>query len=85
MSASAAAPMPAPRWLLTACYLYTIDTYGYPPTIDDGIEALADLRALGFRYVELEGVGDEHIRAVHAAAGWSRIPAGCRTSAPTRR
>jgi sugar phosphate isomerase/epimerase len=51
--------------LLTSCYLYTIDTYGYPPSIDDGLKALEDQRELGFRYVELEGVGAEHIRAMH--------------------
>lgn len=52
--------------LLTACYLYTIDTYGYPPTIEEGLKAIDDLRELGFKYIELEGVGEEHIRAVHA-------------------
>lgn len=53
--------------LLTACYLYTIDRYGYPPTLDDGLKAVDELRALGFRYIELEGVGAEHIRAMHGA------------------
>ena len=52
--------------LLTACYLYTIDTYGYPPTIENGLKAIDDLREMGFKYIELEGVGEEHIRAVHA-------------------
>ena len=51
--------------LLTAAYLYTIDNYGYPPSIEDGLKAIADLRELGFSYIELEGVGAEHIRAVH--------------------
>ena len=51
--------------LLTACYLYTIDTYGYPPTIENGLKAVDELRELGFKYIELEGVGAEHIRAVY--------------------
>ncbi|HYF51166.1 MAG TPA: sugar phosphate isomerase/epimerase family protein [Planctomycetota bacterium] len=51
---------------LTACYLYTIDMYGYPPTIEQGLKAIDDLRELGFKYIELEGVGEEHIKAVHA-------------------
>jgi len=51
--------------LLTACYLYTIDTYGYPPTIEEGLKALDELRELGFTYVELEGVGADHIKAMH--------------------
>ncbi|HEY3319025.1 MAG TPA: sugar phosphate isomerase/epimerase family protein [Planctomycetota bacterium] len=50
---------------LTACYLYTIDTYGYPPSIEDGLKAIGDLQALGFRYIELEGVGAEHIRSMY--------------------
>jgi sugar phosphate isomerase/epimerase len=51
--------------LLTSCYLYTIDTYGYPPSLEDGLRALDDQRELGFRYVELEGVGADHIRAMY--------------------
>jgi sugar phosphate isomerase/epimerase len=61
----APAPRPSPRWRIAACYLYAIDTYGYPPSIADGLKAIDDLRALGFRHLELEGVGEEHIRAVH--------------------
>jgi sugar phosphate isomerase/epimerase len=51
--------------LLTACYLYTIDTYGYPPTIEQGLKAIDDMREMGFKYIELEGVGDEHIKAMY--------------------
>ncbi len=51
--------------LLTACYLYTIDTYGYRPSIEEGLQAIDDLRELGFKHIELEGVGEEHIRAMH--------------------
>ncbi|MCZ7645430.1 MAG: sugar phosphate isomerase/epimerase [Planctomycetota bacterium] len=50
--------------LLTACYLYTIDRYGYPPTIEDGLKAIDELRELGFTHIELEGVGEPHISAV---------------------
>lgn len=55
--------------LLTSCYLYTIDTYGYPPSLDDGLRALDDQRELGFVHVELEGVGPEHVRAMHRERG----------------
>lgn len=51
--------------LLTACYLYTIDRYGYPPTLEDGLKAVDELREMGFRHIELEGVGEAHIRAMH--------------------
>jgi sugar phosphate isomerase/epimerase len=52
--------------LLTACYLYTIDTYGYPPSIDNGLKAIDDMREMGFKYIELEGVGETHIREMHS-------------------
>jgi sugar phosphate isomerase/epimerase len=63
---NAAATQPQAAMMLTACYIYTIDTYGYPPSIEDGLTALDDMADLGFSFVELEGVGEEHIRAVHA-------------------
>ncbi|HYE07018.1 MAG TPA: sugar phosphate isomerase/epimerase family protein [Planctomycetota bacterium] len=72
MNAAATAAQPRPAMLLTACYLYTIDTYGYPPSIADGLRAIDDLAAMGFRFIELEGVGEEHIRAVHATRARTR-------------
>jgi sugar phosphate isomerase/epimerase len=47
------------------CWLYAISKYGYPPSLPDTHQALDDMAGLGFSYVELEGVRDENLRAVH--------------------
>jgi sugar phosphate isomerase/epimerase len=47
------------------CWLYAISKYGYPPSLPDTHQALEDMAGLGFSYVELEGVRDENLRAVH--------------------
>lgn len=44
------------------CWLYAISKYGYPPSIADTMQALKDMKALGFKYVELEGVREENLR-----------------------
>ncbi|MFA0753787.1 MAG: hypothetical protein IMHGJWDQ_001566 [Candidatus Fervidibacter sp.] len=48
------------------CWLYAISKYGYPPSIDDTLQALKDMKALGFKYVELEGVREENLREIYA-------------------
>ncbi|MFA0755934.1 MAG: hypothetical protein YPKNTGVA_002598 [Candidatus Fervidibacter sp.] len=48
------------------CWLYAISKYGYPPSIADTKQALKDMKALGFKYVELEGVREENLREVYA-------------------
>jgi sugar phosphate isomerase/epimerase len=47
------------------CWLYAISKYGYPPSLADTHRALKDMAGLGFTSVELEGVGEENLRAVH--------------------
>lgn len=47
------------------CWLYAISKYGYPPSIEDTKHALKDMKALGFKYVELEGVREENLREVY--------------------
>ncbi|OPZ63022.1 MAG: D-tagatose 3-epimerase [Firmicutes bacterium ADurb.Bin506] len=51
---------------LSCCWIYAIGKYGYPPSFDDTVQALRDMKALGFRYVELEGVGRDNMMEVHA-------------------
>jgi sugar phosphate isomerase/epimerase len=41
-------------------YLYTIFKYGYPPRINDDMKALSSIAAMGFHYLEMEGLGEEH-------------------------
>jgi sugar phosphate isomerase/epimerase len=46
-------------------YLYTIFRYGYPPSLEDDFKALADIRKLGFRYIETEGLGSRKLLALY--------------------
>ena len=48
-------------------WLFAISKYGYPPSLPDTHRALEEMEALGFKNVELEGVGEENLRAVHEA------------------
>jgi len=50
---------------ISCCWLYAISKYGYPPPISDTYRALEDMQRLGFKYVELEGVREENLRAVY--------------------
>lgn len=47
-------------------YLYVIFRYGYPHGIRDVLRALPEIRKLGFRYLEMEGLGRGHLRAMYA-------------------
>ncbi len=46
-------------------YLYTIFRYGYPHTIDDAFQSLADVRKLGFRYLEMEALGPKGLNELY--------------------
>jgi sugar phosphate isomerase/epimerase len=50
---------------ISCCWMYAITKYGYPPTIDDTFRALDDMAHLGFTFVEMEGVREENMVAVH--------------------
>jgi len=49
-----------------ATYLYTIVTYGYPPSIEDDFRALKDIEQMGFHFLEMEALGQEHAEALWA-------------------
>ena len=51
--------------IISCCWIYAISRYGYPPSIQDTFRALRDMRQLGFRYMELEGVHTDNTRAVY--------------------
>lgn len=51
---------------ITCAYLYIITKYGYPPPAEDTERHLDEMKALGYRSVELEGIRAEHLRVVHA-------------------
>ncbi len=52
---------------ISCCWLFAISKYGYPPSLPDTERALGEMAALGFTHVELEGVGEENLRAVSGA------------------
>lgn len=52
--------------MAVCAYLYTISRYGYPPPAEDTPRHLEEMASLGFREVELEGIREEHLRAMHA-------------------
>jgi sugar phosphate isomerase/epimerase len=47
-------------------YLYVIFQYGYPHSVRDVLAALSRIRKLGFRFLEMEGLGPAHLRAMYA-------------------
>lgn len=58
---------------INCCWLYAINKYGYPPSIEDTHRVLGEMAALGFDAVELEGVREENLRAVYAARADLRL------------
>lgn len=50
---------------ISCCWLYAISKYGYPPSIPQTMQALREMKDLGFACVELEGVRRENLREVH--------------------
>jgi sugar phosphate isomerase/epimerase len=52
---------------ISCCWLFAISKYGYPPSLPNTYRALEEMAALGFKGVELEGVGEDNLRAVSGA------------------
>src|SRR6185436_155897 len=50
---------------ISITYLYTIFRYGDPHTVDDAFRSLDDVRKLGFRFLEMEGLGVPFLRALY--------------------
>lgn len=53
------------RMRIGITYLYTIFRYGYPHSVEDALKALPEIRKLGFHYLEMEGLGAVHMRAMY--------------------
>lgn len=49
---------------IVCCFLHPITKYGYPPAADDTVRFLNEMRDLGFRSVELEGIHEQHLGQV---------------------
>ncbi len=50
---------------IVCCYLFPISKYGYPPPAGDTPAHIAEMAALGFRSVELEGIRAAHLQQVY--------------------
>ena len=57
---------------ISITYLYTILKYGYPHPVDDAIKALPEMRKLGFRFIEMEGLGQQNLHEFYSRKGKSR-------------
>jgi len=49
---------------ICCCWLYAIGVYGFPPKIEDIKKAIREMADMGFKYIELEGMGYENMAAV---------------------
>ena len=49
---------------ISCCWMYAIGRYGFPPNLDQMLRAIREMGAMGFEYIELEGVGFENLRMV---------------------
>jgi sugar phosphate isomerase/epimerase len=50
-------------------YLYAIFRYGYPHSVDDALQSIGEVRALGFRFLEMEGLGREMLASLYQRRG----------------
>src|SRR5690348_4999029 len=50
---------------ISITYLYVIFEYGYPHSMRDVLAALPKIRKLGFRFLEMEGLGAAHLGAMY--------------------
>ncbi|MBU2491081.1 MAG: sugar phosphate isomerase/epimerase [Bacteroidetes bacterium] len=50
---------------IVCAYLYPITKYGYPPDADRTVDYLREMKALGFKNVELEGIRESHLQKVY--------------------
>src|SRR5579859_3549225 len=50
---------------ISCCWLYAITKYSYPPSLENTFRVLGEMKALGFEFVELEGVRRENLLAVY--------------------
>lgn len=51
---------------ITCAFLYSITRYGYPPAAEGMVRYVNEMADLGFRSIELEGIGADHLARVYA-------------------
>ena len=50
---------------ISISYLYTISKYGYPHSVDDALKTFPEIQKLGFRFIEMEGLGRDNLEEVY--------------------
>jgi sugar phosphate isomerase/epimerase len=50
---------------ISISYLYTIFKYGYPHSVDDALKSFQEIQELGFRFIEMEGLGRHNLEEVY--------------------
>lgn len=50
---------------ISVSYLYVIFRYGYPHKLKDVLKALPEIQKMGFRYLEMEGLGRELLMSLY--------------------
>lgn len=50
---------------IVCAYLYIISKYGYPPDAENTIRYLNEMKALGFKSIELEGIREYHLSKMY--------------------
>ncbi|MDD3655516.1 MAG: sugar phosphate isomerase/epimerase [Atribacterota bacterium] len=50
---------------ISCCWMYAIGKYGFPPEINNMKKAIGEMAQMGFKYIELEGLGYENLKAVY--------------------
>lgn len=50
---------------ITCAFLYSITRYGYPPDAEHMVTYVHEMADLGFQSIELEGIGEAHLKTVY--------------------
>lgn len=50
---------------ISCCWLYAISKYGYPPSLENTKKVLKEMKSIGFKYVELEGVRNDGMKMIY--------------------
>ncbi|MCK4418531.1 sugar phosphate isomerase/epimerase [Candidatus Aerophobetes bacterium] len=45
-------------------WIYAISKYGYPPSLGDTYKAIEEMAEMGFKNIELEGIGEENLKEI---------------------
>ena len=59
---------------IVCTYLHLISKYGYPPPAGDTLSHIDEIKALGFKSLELEGIREEHLISMFESKGNNNFP-----------